>query len=64
MKKKKKNHNRLVLLGKGKLNIIQFLISKTLISWYISHDEFVNNGLREYYEMKEGIKNPSVEYII
>ena len=64
MKKKKKNHNRLVLLGKDKLNIIQFLISKTLISWYISHDEFVNNGLREYYEMEEGIKNPSVEYII
>ena len=64
MKKKKKNHNRLVLLGKDKLNIIKFLISKTLISWYISHDEFVNNGLREYYEMKEGIKNPSVEYII
>ena len=64
MKKKKKNHNRLVLLGKDKLNIIQFLISKTLISWYISHDEFVNNGLREYYEMKEGIKNPSVENII
>ena len=64
MKKKKKNHNRLVLLGKDKLNIIQFLISKTLISWYISHDEFVNNGLREYYEMKEGIKSPSVEYII
>ena len=52
------------MLGKDKLNVIQFLISKTLISWYISHDEFVNNGLREYYEMKEGIKNPSVEYII
>ena len=52
------------MLGKDKLNVIQFLISKTLISWYISHDEFVNNGLREYYEMKEGIKNPSVENII
>ena len=39
-----------MLLGKAKLNAIEFLISKTLIDSYISHDEFilVNNVLREY----------------
>ena len=57
-----------MLLGKDKLNTIEVLISKALINSYISPDEFVlvNNLLREYYEMKEEIKNPetSVEYII
>ena len=43
-----------MLLGKGKLNTIEVLISKALIDSYISHDEFVsvNNVLREYDEVK------------
>ena len=61
-------HDKIVLLGKFKLNIIEVLICKALINSYICCDEFlsVNNILREYYEMKEKIKNPetSVEYII
>ena len=68
IKKKKKKHDKIVLLGTDKLNTIEVLSSKALIDSYISHDEFVsvNNVLREYYEMKEEIKNPetSVEYII
>ena len=68
IKKKKNNHDKLVLLGKSKLSTIEVLISKSLIDSYISHDEFVllNNVLREHYVMKEEIKNPetSVEYII
>ena len=68
IKKKKKKHDKIVLLGKGKLNTIEVLISKSLIDSSISHDEFVslNNVLREYNEMKEEIKNPeiSVEYIV
>ena len=46
------------MLGKSKLDAIEVLISKSLIDSYISHDEFVsvNNILREYNEMKEGIK--------
>ena len=68
IKKKKNNHDKLVLLGKSKLSTIEVLISKSLIDSYISHDEFVslNNVLREHYEMKEEIKNPetSVKYII
>ena len=68
IKKKKKKHDKIVLLGKDKLNTIEVLISKSLIDSYISHDEFVsiNNVLREYNEMKKEIKNPetSVEYNI
>ena len=46
--KKKKKHDKIVLLGKDKLNTIKVLISKALIDSYISHDEFVlvNNMLR------------------
>ena len=66
--RKKKNHDKIVLLGKVKLNTIEVLISKALIDSYISHDEFVsvNNVFRKYYAMKEEIKNPetSVEYTI
>ena len=55
-------------LGKDKLNIIEVPISKTLMVSYITHDGLVsiNNVLKEYYEMKEKIKNPetSVEYVI
>ena len=41
IKKKKKKHNKIVLLGKDKLNTIEVLISKDLIDLYIIHDEFV-----------------------
>ena len=64
--KKKKKHDKIVLLGKDKLNTIEVLISKTLIHSYTSHDEFVsiNNVLREYNEMKTKNPETSVEYNI
>ena len=54
IKKKKKKHDKIVLLAKSKLNSIEVLISKALIDSVISHDEFI---LKEYNEMKEEIKN-------
>ena len=59
IKKKKKNHDKIVLLAKSNLNSIEVLISKALIDSVVSHDEFVlkNNVLKEYNEMKEEIKN-------
>ena len=64
----KKRHDKIVLLGKTKLDTIKVLILKVLIDLYISHDEFVsvNNTLRVYDEMKEETKNPktSVEQTI
>ena len=42
IKKKKKKHDKLVLLGKDKLNTIEVPIFKALFDSYISHDEFVS----------------------
>ena len=49
LKKKEKKHDKIVLLAK----------SKALTDSNISHDEFVliNNVLKEFYDMKEEIKN-------
>ena len=59
IQKKKKKHDKIVLLEKSKSNSIEVLISKTLIDSSINHDEFVlmNNVLKEYYAIKEEIKN-------
>ena len=48
IKKKKKKHDKIVLLAKSKLNRIEILNSKTLIDSNISHDKFVpaNNVLK------------------
>ena len=59
IRKKKKKHNKIVLLAKSKLNWMEVLNSKTLIDSNFSHDEFVlmNNALKECNDMKEEIKN-------
>ena len=59
IKKKKKKHDKVVLLAKSKLNTIEDLISKTLIDSNINHDKFViiNIVLKEYDNRKEEIKN-------
>ena len=55
IKKKKKKHDKIVLLEKSKLNSMEVLISKVLIDSVISHDEFVlvNNVPKEYNRMEE-----------
>ena len=59
IKKKKKKHDKIILLPKFKLNRMEVLISKSLIDSNISHNEFVsiNNVLKEYEEMKDETKN-------
>ena len=59
IKKKKKKHDKIVLLAKSKLNKIEVLVSKTLIDSNITHDKFIliNNMLKEYNEMKKEIKD-------
>ena len=62
--KKKKKHDKIALLGKGKFNTIEVIIPEALINSYISHDEFVSvNVLREYNKMKEETKT-FVQYFI
>ena len=59
IKKKRKKHDRTVLLAKSKWNSIEVLTSKALIDSVISHDGFVliNNVLKEYNKMKEEIQS-------
>ena len=59
IKKKKKKYDKIVLLAKSKLNSIEVLISEALIDSNINHNEFIliNNVLKEFYDMKEEIKN-------
>ena len=42
--KKKKNQDQIELLGKGKVNTIEVLISKALIDSWISHNDFVSRS--------------------
>ena len=59
VKKKKKKHDKIVLLVTSKLNSVKVLVSKALINSIIFLDEFVliNNVLKENNEMKEEIKS-------
>ena len=41
-KKRKKKHNKIIVLAKSKLNMIDTLLSSALIDSKISHEEFTN----------------------
>ena len=58
-RKKKKKHDKILMLAKSKLNSIDTLISQALIDMDISHEEFITI-LKEkdrYEIMKENLKN-------
>ena len=59
IKKKKKKHDKILSLTKSKLSSLEVLISKSFIDSSISHDEFewINNVLKQFYDMKEKIQN-------
>ena len=53
--KKKNTYDKIVLLGKSKVNRIKVLIFKTLIDSNVSHDEcvLVNNVQKKYADIKK-----------
>ena len=57
-KKRKKKHNKIILLAKNKLNMIDTLLSSALNDSEISHEEFTNiiNEANIYENIKENIK--------
>ena len=58
-RKKKKNHVKIFMLAKTKLNSIETLVSQALIDMEIGHEEF-DTTLREknkYEKMKENLKS-------
>ena len=63
MRKKKKKHDKILILAKSKLNSIDTLISQALIDMDISHEEFITI-LKEkdrYEMMKENLRNKNGE---
>ena len=58
-RKKKKKHNKIVMLGKSKLNSLETLMSQALIDLDISHEEFktIVNEKEKCDRMKESIRN-------
>ena len=69
-KTRKKKHNKIIVLAKNKLNMIDTLLSSALNDSEISHEEFNNiiNEANIYENLKENIKNtieppelPSIE---
>ena len=62
-KKRKKEHNKIIVLAKNKLNMIDTLLSSALIDSEISHEEFTNiiNEANIYENIKENIKELTAE---
>ena len=58
-KKRKKKHNKIIVLAKNKLNTIDTLLSSALNDSEISHEEFTNiiTETDIYENIKENIKN-------
>ena len=62
-KKRKKKHNKIIVLAKNKLNMIDTLLSRALNDSEISHEEFANmiNEANIYENIKENIKELTIE---
>ena len=62
-RKKRKKHDKILMLAKSKLNSIDTLISQALIDMNISHEEFITI-LKEkdrYEMMKDNLRNKNGE---
>ena len=59
IKKKRKKHDKIVLLTKNKLSTIEVYFFKAIVDSNINHDKFatVKAALKEYNDMKEAVKN-------
>ena len=58
IRNKKKKHNKIVMLGRGKLNSIESKTSKALMDNEVSHEDFdtIINEEKKYWESKESIR--------
>ena len=65
-RKKKKKHDKILMLAKSKLNSIETLISQALIDMDISHEEIVTivNEKDKYENMKDNLRSENGEYKI
>ena len=58
---KKKKHDKILVLAKSKLNIIETLVSQASIDMEISHEEFItiSKQKNKYEKMKQNVRNVS-----
>ena len=65
-RKKKKKHDKILVLAKSKVNSIETLISQALIDMDISHEEFITilNEKDKYENMKDNLRSENGEYKI
>ena len=58
-RKKKKKHNKVIALARSKLNIIETLISQSLIDFDISHEEFskIIYEKNNYEQIRDNIRS-------
>ena len=66
MKKKEKKHNKIMVLARNELNIVETLLSSALSDFDTSHEEFAKifNEKVKYEGIKENIKNTNQEKFI
>ena len=65
-RKKKGKHNKIIMLARNKLNIIETLISQALTDFDVSHEEFskIIYEKNNYEQMKGNIRNTkSINYL-
>ena len=62
-KKRKEKHNKIIVLAKNKLNMLDTLLSSALNDSEMSHEEFTNiiNEAYIYENIKENIKELTIE---
>ena len=62
-KKRKKKHNKIIVLAKNKLNMIDTLLSSALNDSKISHEKFTDiiNKANIYKNIKENTKELTIE---
>ena len=65
-RKKKKKHDKILMLAKSKLNSIETLISQALIDMEISHEEFITilKEKDKYEKMKDNLRSENKKYEI
>ena len=60
-RKKRKKHDKILMLAKSKLNSIDTLISQTLTDMDISHEEFITILKEKDRKMKDNLRNKNGE---
>ena len=64
-KKKKKKHDKILMLSQSKLNSIETLISQALIDMEISHEKFISilKEKDKYEKMKDNFRSEKEKYV-